>query len=48
MTLGMLTGDQARALKHAGLDFYNHNIDTCREQYGAIISTRTFRERRDT
>ena len=48
MTLGMLTGDQARALKDAGLDYYNHNIDTSPEHYGAIISTRTFQERLDT
>jgi biotin synthase len=48
MTLGMLTGDQARALKDAGLDYYNHNIDTSPEHYGAIITTRTFAERLDT
>ncbi|HEY0629786.1 MAG TPA: biotin synthase BioB [Sphingomicrobium sp.] len=48
MTLGMLTGDQARALKDAGLDYYNHNIDTSPEHYGEIISTRTFQERLDT
>ncbi len=48
MTLGMLTGDQARQLKDAGLDYYNHNIDTSPEHYGEIISTRTFRERLDT
>src|SRR5881394_30134 len=48
MTLGMLTGDQARALKDAGLDYYNHNIDTSPEHYGAIITTRTFQERLDT
>jgi biotin synthase len=48
MTLGMLTGDQARALKHAGLDYYNHNIDTSPEHYGEIITTRTFQERLDT
>jgi biotin synthase len=48
MTLGMLTGDQARALKRAGLDYYNHNIDTSPEHYGEIISTRTFQERLDT
>ena len=48
MTLGMLTGDQARALKDAGLDYYNHNIDTSPEHYGDIISTRTFQERLDT
>jgi len=48
MTLGMLTGDQARLLKDAGLDYYNHNIDTSPEHYGEIISTRTFQERLDT
>jgi biotin synthase len=48
MTLGMLTADQARALKDAGLDYYNHNIDTSPEHYGAIITTRTFQERLDT
>jgi biotin synthase len=48
MTLGMLTGDQARALKDAGLDYYNHNIDTSPEHYGDIITTRRFQERLDT
>lgn len=48
MTLGMLTGDQARALSDAGLDYYNHNLDTSPEYYGEIISTRTFGERLDT
>jgi biotin synthase len=48
MTLGMLTGEQAQALKHAGLDYYNHNIDTSPEHYGEIISTRTFADRLDT
>jgi biotin synthase len=48
MTLGMLTGDQARALRDAGLDYYNHNIDTSPEHYGDIITTRTFQERLDT
>jgi biotin synthase len=48
MTLGMLTGAQASALKDAGLDYYNHNIDTSPEHYGEIISTRTFEERLDT
>ena len=48
MTLGMLTGDQARALADAGLDYYNHNIDTSPEYYGEIIHTRTFQERLDT
>ena len=48
MTLGMLTGEQARALKDAGLDYYNHNIDTSPEHYGEIISTRSFQDRLDT
>jgi biotin synthase len=48
MTLGMLSGEQARQLKSAGLDYYNHNIDTSPEHYGEIISTRTFQERLDT
>jgi biotin synthase len=48
MTLGMLTGEQARQLKDAGLDYYNHNIDTSPEHYGEIITTRTFQERLDT
>jgi biotin synthase len=48
MTLGMLSGEQARQLKNAGLDYYNHNIDTSPEHYPTIISTRTFDERLDT
>ena len=48
MTLGMLTDRQARALKAAGLDYYNHNIDTSPEHYGDIITTRTFQDRLDT
>ena len=48
MTLGMLTENQAQALGEAGLDYYNHNIDTSPEHYGAIITTRTFQERLDT
>jgi biotin synthase len=48
MTLGMLTGSQAQALAEAGLDYYNHNIDTSPEHYGDIITTRTFQERLDT
>jgi biotin synthase len=47
-TLGMLTAAQARRLKHAGLDFYNHNIDTSPEYYGTIVSTRTYQDRLDT
>ena len=47
-TLGMLTGSQARRLRAAGLDYYNHNLDTSPEYYGAIITTRTYRDRLDT
>lgn len=48
ITLGMLTEDQARELKEAGLDFYNHNLDTAPEFYGSIVSTRTYQDRLDT
>ncbi len=48
MTLGMLTGEQARRLKDAGLDYYNHNLDTSPEHYGDIITTRTYQDRLDT
>jgi biotin synthase len=44
-TLGMLTAPQARRLKEAGLDYYNHNLDTSPEFYGEIITTRTYRDR---
>ncbi len=47
-TLGMLTQEQARRLKTAGLDYYNHNLDSSPEYYGAIITTRVYRERLDT
>ena len=47
-TLGMLTEDQARRLQQAGLDFYNHNVDTSPEFYGTIITTRTMQDRIDT
>jgi biotin synthase len=47
-TLGMLTQDQADALAAAGLSAYNHNLDTSREFYGQIITTRTYDERLDT
>jgi biotin synthase len=47
-TLGMLTPMQASRLKASGLDYYNHNLDTSPEHYGAIISTRTYQERLDT
>ena len=48
MTLGMLTEARARRLAAAGLDYYNHNIDTSPEFYGKIITTRTFQDRLDT
>ncbi len=44
-TLGMLSSDQAKALKVAGLDYYNHNLDTAPEIYGDIISTRVYEDR---
>ena len=47
-TLGMLTPAQALALKEAGLDYYNHNIDTSADYYDRIITTRTFQDRLDT
>jgi biotin synthase len=47
-TLGMLTPAQAAELKAAGLDYYNHNLDTSAEFYGSIISTRTYADRLDT
>jgi biotin synthase len=48
VTLGMLTAQQARRLKEAGLDYYNHNIDTSPEYYRQIITTRTFEDRIET
>ena len=48
MTLGMLTPDQAQELASAGLDYYNHNLDTSPEYYGNIITTRTYQDRLDT
>ena len=48
MTLGMLTADQASELAGAGLDYYNHNLDTSPEFYGDIITTRTYQDRLDT
>ena len=47
-TLGMVTGAQARELKDAGLDYYNHNLDTSPGYYQKIISTRTYQDRLDT
>ncbi len=48
MTLGTLTDNQAQRLAQAGLDYYNHNLDTSPEFYGNIITTRTYQERLDT
>ncbi|RQS70460.1 biotin synthase BioB [Burkholderia sp. Bp8963] len=48
MTLGMLEDEQAKELADAGLDYYNHNLDTSPEFYGQIISTRTYQDRLDT
>ncbi|MFM0616094.1 biotin synthase BioB [Paraburkholderia nemoris] len=48
MTLGMLDAQQADELKDAGLDYYNHNLDTAPEYYGRIVSTRTYQDRLDT
>ena len=48
VTLGMLTEQQTARLKDAGLDYYNHNLDTSPEYYGEIITTRTYQERLDT
>ena len=47
-TLGMLSGEQAHALKDAGLDYYNHNLDTAPEFYGDVIRTREYQDRLDT
>jgi len=48
VTLGMLTQEQALTLKEAGLDYYNHNIDTSKENYSNVITTRNFQDRLDT
>lgn len=48
VTLGMLEPHQAEGLREAGLDYYNHNLDTSPEFYGEIISTRTYQDRLDT
>lgn len=48
MTLGMLSEDQAKELSDAGLDYYNHNLDTSPEYYGNIITTRTYQDRLET
>jgi biotin synthase len=47
-TLGMLTDEQAANLKAAGLDYYNHNLDTSERHYPQVITTRTYRDRLDT
>ncbi len=48
LTLGMLSREQAQALKSAGLDYYNHNLDTSPEFYGEVITTRTYDDRLQT
>ena len=48
VTLGMLTPPQAKALKAAGLDFYNHNLDTGPDYYDKVVTTRTYQDRLDT
>jgi biotin synthase len=48
VTLGMLTQEQAIKLKEAGLDYYNHNIDTSKENYTNVVTTRIFQDRLDT
>ena len=48
VTLGMLTGPQTARLKEAGLDYYNHNLDTSPEYYGKVITTRVYQDRLDT
>ncbi|MEJ2681627.1 MAG: biotin synthase BioB, partial [Gammaproteobacteria bacterium] len=48
MTLGMLDADQTHVLREAGLDYYNHNLDTSPEHYEQVITTRTYQERLDT
>ena len=47
-TLGMLTRDQAQSLKDAGLDYYNHNLDTGPDYYDQVVTTRTYQDRLDT
>jgi len=48
VTAGMLEDGQAEALREAGLDYYNHNLDTSREYYGTVVTTRTYEDRLDT
>ena len=47
-TLGMLNADQAKQLKDAGLDYYNHNLDTSPDYYDSVVTTRTYQDRLDT
>ncbi len=48
VTLGMLDEAHARQLAEAGLDYYNHNLDTSPEHYGKVVTTRTYQDRLDT
>ena len=48
VTLGTIREDQAQTLRSAGLDYYNHNLDTSREHYGNVVTTRTYDERLQT
>ncbi len=48
LTLGMLSDEQTHKLREAGLDYYNHNLDTSPEFYGEVITTRTYQDRLDT
>jgi len=48
LTLGMLSDEQTERLRQAGLDYYNHNLDTSPEFYGSVITTRTYQDRLDT
>ncbi len=48
LTLGMLSDEQTQKLREAGLDYYNHNLDTSPEFYGEVITTRTYQDRLDT
>lgn len=48
MTLGMLDAEQAQSLKQAGLDYYNHNLDTAPEYYGKVVGNRSYQDRLDT
>lgn len=48
MTLGMLTAPQAAQLKHAGLDYYNHNLDTAKSFYDQVVTTRSYEDRLET